>query len=139
MNFREHAIAGLITGSAVTGASYYFSRNIPFSLLMGAVTVAGSIAPDVDTGSIPSRIFAWIGIALAAVFMYFGKNKNAAATGIIYMAFSSDRHRGATHSWVLIMVCAGLGYAGFRQWMPIYFILMSAFSVGLITHKIIDS
>jgi hypothetical protein len=131
LDFKNHAIAGLATGSAVAGTSYYFSKNIEISFMMGAVTLAGSLIPDLDTGSIPSRIFAWIGIVLSLYLMYINQSKFAAIIGVAYMAFSAPKHRGLTHKWVLPIACLIGAYISKQVWP-------GAFAAGLVTHFALD-
>lgn len=131
MKFREHAIAGLITGSAVTGASYYFSKNIQVSFMMGVVTLAGSLCPDIDAASIPSRIFAWLGIIFSVYFIYINQAVYGACVGIVYMAFNVDHHRGITHKWSMVVVCL-IGMYIYKQAWP------GALAVGLCCHYILD-
>ncbi len=116
MNFRNHAIAGLITGSAATGATYYHSKNIQFSFAMGAVALAGSLAPDIDTGSVPSRIFAWVGILFSCYLIYIKQTRFAAYIGLIYMVLSSGKHRGLTHKWIIPIVCFIGSYLSKQAW-----------------------
>lgn len=131
MNFKEHLIFGSISGAVVLATSFYMSNNIEESLVFCAVTVAGSLVPDIDTGSVPSRIFAWIGIAVSCMFLYHGNSKPAAIIGIIYMLFSSDKHRGFTHKWILPIACLAWAYF-FKQTWPV------AFGIGLATHYVCD-
>lgn len=142
MNFKQHAAAGAATGFIVAGGSYYFLPDPRLGPVLGLIALAGALCPDIDTGSIPSRIFAWVGIAISLLLIYKGSPEPAAYIGIVYMAFSSDRHRGFTHKWILPIGCFVIG--GISIYYPETFpILMNLFwlipfGLGLVTHYIID-
>ena len=142
MNFKEHAAAGAATGLVVAGGSYYMLPDPRLGPVYGLIALAGSLSPDIDTGSIPSRIFAWVGIAISFLLIHENHPEAAAYIGIIYMAFSSDRHRGFTHKWILPIACFMIGGVGiyYPDVFPIFTRLfwLIPFGLGLITHLIID-
>ena len=139
MNFRQHLLAGTATSLIVGGISMYMTRDIRVAGIFVIVTIAGSLISDVDTGSIPSRIFAWIGIIASILLIQRGYPKPAAIIGIVYMAFSSDHHRGFTHKWILPYICFAAGiFAYFYQAQYGYLGLCIPFGLGLATHFIID-
>ena len=137
-NFKTHALAGLAASTILGGATIALTSNIKLGIAFGVSTLVGSLISDIDTGSIPSRIFAWIGIAISGLMMYFGKNQQAAIVGLIYMGLSSDKHRGFTHSWVLVAILMVLGFlAGYGKISP-EFVLLAPLSFGIAVHLIID-
>lgn len=138
MNFRAHALAGTATGLITGATAWYITKNPVAGLAFAGVTVIGSLASDIDTGSIPSRMFAWAGIIIAALLMWYGKDRHSAVTGIVYMAFSSDKHRGFTHGWALPVVCFVCSYLAYIHKIPLQFILLFPFAIGLLTHKAVD-
>ncbi len=142
MMFKEHAIAGLATGLVVAGGAYYFLPDPRLGPVFGLIAFAGSLAPDIDTGSIPSRIFAWAGIALSILLLHQNSPEPAAYIGIVYMAFSADKHRGFSHKWILPITCfliAGVGIY-YPDIFPLFKRLfwLIPFGLGIITHFIID-
>ena len=136
-NFKGHLIAGTATGIITGGTAWYITKNPIAGLVFAGVTIAGSLAPDIDVGSIPSRIFAWIGIALSALMIYNGRPTIGAYIGIAYMAFSSDKHRGITHKWILPAACFIAGWYGYVTQNSNYLMLVP-FGVGLIVHLCLD-
>ena len=132
MNFKAHLIAGSIAGIAISAINYYFSKDLKSSIILGSITLAASLVPDIDTGSIPSRIFAWLGILVSCFLLYFKNPFPAAIIGIVYMAFSSDKHRGFTHKWALPICCFIASYLTKQLWL-------SAFGLGLIVHYVMDN
>jgi len=131
MNFKEHAICGAIGGTIVGAVSYYFTKNHQTSIYLGSITLAGSLAPDIDNGSISSRIFAWIGIIVNILLIYLRMSYAAAIIGIIYMIFSSDKHRGITHKWILPFLCFIGSYLIKDFWL-------TALGLGFMIHYISD-
>lgn len=138
MKFKNHLIAGTATGIITGGTAWYITKNPEIGLSFAGVTLAGSLASDIDTGSIASRLFAWAGIIMAAVLMWYGKDRHAAIVGVVYMAFSSDKHRGFTHGWSLPAVCFVCSYFAYVREIPLQFVLLFPFAVGLLTHKAVD-
>jgi len=138
MMFKQHLLAGSATALIVGGTTMYMTKNPYIAVAFAITTIAGSLASDIDTGSIPSRIFAWIGIVIAAVFMWYGKDKHSAITGVVYMAFSSDKHRGFTHGWILPIVCLVCAYLAYIHKIPLAFVFLGPFAIGLLTHKLVD-
>ncbi len=129
--FKEHLIAGTAAGLATGTGALYMYGDPKLAGFLCAVTVAGSLVSDVDTGSVPSRIFAWIGIAVSILLLYQGNPVPAAYIGIIYMLFSSDKHRGFTHKWILPIGCFIALLITKQMWL-------GAFAIGLGTHYAVD-
>ena len=136
--FKEHATVGLVSGAIVGFGVGYYSSDYILGALFGMAVFVGSLASDIDTGSIPSKWFARIGIVLAIALMYYGQHKHASIIGLAYMGFSSDKHRGFTHGWPLIIVCFVVGYFGAISKIPAYFVLFAPFGAGLLIHKLLD-
>ena len=135
--FKTHNKWGIASALLYGVGSYVYTGNLKLSAISMVAILFGSLAPDVDTGSIPSRIFAWMGIALAAFFIVADKDRWAAIVGIIYMSFSSLKHRGLTHSMLLIVACVVAGMAAsFGKIHPNYFYL-APFGFGLFIHSFI--
>lgn len=138
MNFKQHAIIGAASSGIIAVGSFALTKNPAIALTFGVSLFVGSIIPDIDTGSIPSRIFAVATIILAGILMYFGLDKHAAIVGIINAALRIDKHRGYTHSWLLIIVCSAIGIVAAFGKIPEYFVLLAPFAVGLIVHYLVD-
>ena len=136
--FKEHATAGAIVGTIVGLGTAYVTSNMGYGFTFGVAAFTGSIIPDSDTGSIPSRIFAWVTIILSSILMYFGEYKQASVVGIIYAALSCGKHRGWTHGWTFIIACFAAAYLTTKGILPNYYILLGPFAFGLITHKFLD-
>lgn len=140
MNFKAHAIAGSISGISMSLFAYHCSdligyhslyHNLEKSIFFGLITLGASLAPDIDTGSFSSRIFAWIGIISSCILIYLNFPLASAIIGIVYMAFSSDKHRGFTHKWALPI-------SSFIVFIIANVFWLLSFSIGLITHYIVD-
>lgn len=131
MNFSQHARAGL-TASAFTGiASFFYYQKIDQPLLIGLVTFIGSIFPDLDTESIPSRWTARIGFICSLILLYNDKPTPVAIVGTLFFLVKSDKHRGFIHKYwfAAVFIIAGLLWSN-----P----LCLAFGVGLIVHYTVD-
>jgi len=138
MNFKNHLIAGTATSLIVGGGTFYLTRNIEQSIAFGLIALAGSQVSDIDTGSIPSRIFAWLGIAVSVFLLYLGYPTSSAVIGIIYMAFSSSGHRGLTHKWILPITCFIIAAISFKFPNMARYVWLAPFGVGICVHLIID-
>lgn len=138
MNFKSHLLAGTATSLIVGGSTYYINRDIEIAVIFAIITIAGSLISDLDTGSIPSRIFAGLGIATSIYLLYIKHEKLAAIVGIVFMAFNLDHHRGITHKWILPIVCFILGALSFKFPNMARYVLLIPFGFGLSTHFIID-
>lgn len=138
MNFREHSIAGTITGLIVGGTAYYITKNPEIGTAFAVITLAGSLLSDVDCGSIPSRIFAWVGIVLSVFLMYKGHNRYAGIVGLFYMSLSAGKHRGFTHKWIVPIMCLAIGVAGFYYPQFARYILFIPLGIGISVHLCLD-
>jgi len=145
MDFKEHAIGGASASLVAGVGTMYFTGDIVTSIFGAVTAMAGATSPDIDTASKPSRWFARLGIFVSVILMWIDANREAAITGIIYMAFSSDKHRGWTHSWWFAIACFVASFIAYSRIalpyigvLPIYFILAASFGLGLITHFILD-
>ena len=138
MNFKQHLLVGSATAAIVGGTTMYMSKDIRVAGLFAVVTLAGSLVSDLDTGSIPSRIFAWLGIIASIVLIREGMPTPAAIIGIVFMAFNVDHHRGITHKWILPYVCLAVGVFGYYNPQYRYLLLCIPFSIGIMTHFACD-
>lgn len=133
MNHKAHMIAGASVGSAI-GLFLFNYENQNQALIGGISCFLGSEFPDLDTGSIPSRIAARVGALSAIALIYFNLSFYAALIGVVYMVVKAQPHRGLTHSYALPVICFILASFVFPQ----YAIMLSCFGIGLIVHNIID-
>jgi len=133
MNHKAHMIAGASTGTVISLflLNYESTEN---ALAGGFAVFLGSEFPDLDTGSIPSRVAARVGFLAGIVLIYFGFPLYAAIIGCIYMAVKAQPHRGITHSYLLPIICFVLA----RLVFPQYSVMITCFGIGLIVHNIID-
>jgi len=138
MNFKNHLLAGTATGIITGATAWYITKNPSIGLVFAGVTVIGSLISDLDTGSIPSRIFAWIGIAASCFMLYTGKPKIAAVIGIIFMFFNLDHHRGFTHKWILPIVCFIAGGMALRYPQFRMYVALIPLGIGIATHLAAD-
>lgn len=130
MNFASHDKAGFWC-SVITGAAGYLFRTPETALLAGALCFIGSLAPDLDTDSIPSRWAARGGLILSAICLYTKVYLPAVIAGLVFFALKSFPHRSFTHSyfWPLALIAVGIYEQSF---------LYPAFAIGLICHLILD-
>lgn len=128
MKFRNHAILGLIGGTALTLIPTLLN---PYTL---PLTFLGSIFPDIDIKSKSSRII-YLLIFLSSIGLYFFYSMPIA---FILLAFSIlpqlTSHRGFFHS---ITACITISS------IPIFFLGISnplsiPFCIGFIIHLIAD-
>jgi len=133
MNFKGHLRAGLVA-SALSTVVYSLSANDSTpdagAMVFTAVLV-GSLVPDLDTNSIPSKITALLG-SIFCLWSLITKEPYPAlifATGFLFI--KSFNHRTWTHLWSLptILIAVAVKYN-----IP----LLIPFSVGIMTHYVID-
>lgn len=157
MNFVAHRNYGIATGLSLSigyyvyhAANYYaqsglilFSEKLFIaSLIMFAVTVAGSLAPDLDTSSTPSKWAArflslYIGLILLSgelidKFSYDVElhTKPALILAFIFVLCKSDKHRGITHALIWIPALIFLGWITGNHYLV-------GFAIGLFTHIVV--
>lgn len=131
MNFSSHARAGLTAAAAVSVASFIYFRNFDQAALTGLVLFAGSIFPDLDTDSIPSRWAARIGFVVSLTMLYLRKPFVPALAGMMFFLVKSGRHRGFIHKYCFPVFFLVLG-AGTGN------VLYAAFGAGLVVHLWLD-
>lgn len=135
MNFKEHLTGGLAAGTVATGTlaaipGHAASDPREYAFIF-ALIVAGSLAPDLDTHSKPSRYTAMAGAVFSAVSIYFKEYHYAAWAGLVFFIIKAQKHRGVTHSWLLPVLCVGVSlYMGN--------LFAAAFGGGLATHYVLD-
>lgn len=127
MNFKDHALIGAATG-LVTGACFLvYSGSWPLAIMQALTVFLGSLAPDLDTDSIPSRWTARIGFVVACIFMLENKYFPAAIIGSAFMLMKCGKHRGMTHKYYLPFILFGAA-AFFSNF------LFAAFGIGILVH-----
>ncbi len=143
MNFKEHSNAGIVVSVPVIGLSYYIFQDIRTSLTMGICCFAGSLIPDLDTGSTPSRItaIALLVWSLAAYSVYkFGVQipqrwvfniELCFWANLIYIAFKASKHRGISHKYILPVTFAFIAFYTGYLWF-------TAIAIGIIVHLFVD-
>jgi hypothetical protein len=131
MNFSEHAKAGGLVAAAVTiGLGLYLDDfKTPFQA--GLLAFSGSLFPDLDIDSIPSRYTARACFCFSIALMWLDNPWPPAIAGTLFFLVKSGKHRGFTHKYSLPLIC-GLLAAFYGNW------LFAAFGVGLLTHYALD-
>lgn len=131
MNFSDHSRAGLITSAVTITGSLFFGQHLEQAILLGAFVYIGSIFPDLDTESIPSRWAARIGLVFFCIMAYLNKPWPAAIAGALFFLVKADKHRGFTHKYWFItaFIVYGLYYHQY---------LACAFAIGLLVHFRVD-
>ncbi|MBU2647526.1 metal-dependent hydrolase [bacterium] len=133
MNFPSHLKAGLIASAAVTISARTITGTDKLESLamIFLLCLVGSLAPDLDTKSVPHKIAALFGFMFCIASIYTGHPYPAPyfATGFLFI--SSMDHRGYTHVYLWPLILIGAGLYG----MNLYLI---SFGVGLLTHYALD-
>jgi len=131
MNFVDHSRIGAISSVVIGTGSLIYGYELEQSVLIGIVVYIGSLFPDLDTDSIPSRWAARVGLVFFCIMAYLKKPWPPAIAGGLFFLLKADKHRGFTHKW----------------WFPLGFItygiyaeqsLAIAFGFGLIIHFKVD-
>jgi len=132
MNHKVHLLAGITAGFGV-GSFLYSYENQEQALIGGIACFLGAEFPDIDTGSIPSRVAARIGALSAIALIYLNLSFYAALIGTAFMIVKAQPHRGLTHSYLLPFMCFVLA----STYYDYYSIAASCFGIGLIVHILI--
>lgn len=149
MNFREHAIAGAATGTSVAAASYLLIPDIQelAPLTLGLCVFAGSLAPDLDTASKPSKwtarvLLVWSILALLKSeyqspfdelkhLQWLFEIKLVLWIDTSFIAFKSCKHRGISHKYVFPIAVFALAWFMSNPWLI-------ASGIGIIVHYLVD-
>lgn len=153
MNYKNHLIFGTVTSIATP----IIMNQIGFNLNMGEIAVivpvviAGSLFPDTDTASIPSRMYAILGLITSVFFYIIGMSNFIIPLWLPFIFAKMSHHRGWTHSWYLPAGLASMPYMLFvftvdlprfqhiAKLMFEYRLVFMAFSVGLVCHLLLDT
>jgi len=159
MNFQQHKDYG-IGAAVVTSALYYVYMTSSYYFQSGAfafsidlfwyciamllLVFVGSLVPDLDTKSTPSRIVSTF-LAIYWGLILFSKEINdyldlnytihwvpAGVLSFIFLICSASKHRGITHALLWVPAVAGLGIYTSDH-------LLVGFAIGLGTHYYCDS
>lgn len=135
MNFYSHAKAGLLAASIMGGVAAFVNKDLQTAVYSFTLTFCGSIFPDLDTESIPSRWAARAGLLFTSACIFLDNLFPAAIAGMLFFAIKSGHHRGFTHKYPLPVICILLSfYLGFWDSM-----LYASFGIGLICHLMLDN
>ena len=146
-NYKVHAQAGAIASIPIILLSEYLIQDIRSSITIGISVFLGSLAPDLDCESKPSKIvgriiFFYLLIALLkdyseSVFESFKIDtwlfnlKLPAWCAVIFLGFKLDSHRGFTHKYIFPLIFFGIMYYTQLIWF-------GAFALGIIVHYVVD-
>lgn len=152
MNYPYHLAAGAIVGLSAPIIMNEIGISIPEQqqLFVFPAIVLGSIFPDIDTESIPSKIYATFALVCLTVFAIKHRPWHGVILMIPYLAAKISRHRGWTHSLkfifslILIPLIVTLLAIAFPSigWLANllldYYITICCFAAGNVVHKILD-
>lgn len=131
MNFNEHLKAGVIGGVVTAVAASYITKKPEHLAAVFGLTVAGSLFPDLDTASNPSRITALCLTIFGIVSIYTREPYLALYFMTAFCLVKSFKHRGFSHSY---MIPAALIFMSYDFSVPWF----AAFGIGCIIHLFID-
>lgn len=153
-NFKAHAYAGVSVALAITISCIYYGIIGGLSQIKIVITaiIFGSLFPDTDCKSTPTRIYA-TGLILAIPYLlYMNLDFKLISIPLIPFLFAqAGKHRGWTHSLVtpLILfftdfILRGITYIiqpEFRhviETITMYSLHIQSFAVGMLVHIILD-
>ena len=131
MNFAQHARGGLTASIVVTMTSFIYFRDFDRSLLRGLMIFTGSLFPDLDTDSKPSKWAARIGLVVSVVTLALNKPYIAGMIGTMFFFVKSGRHRGFIHKYHFPAICFILTWGTGN-------LFYAAFGLGLVVHFWLD-
>lgn len=138
MLFKQHLKYGLISSSATTACYSVMTMyndwhlSVDNHLIVFFATLAGSLAPDLDAHSKPSKIVALFGsiFCLAAIYQREPYPALIFATGFLFI--KSFSHRTWTHVYSLPLVLTIIAFK-----MDLWFLI--PVSGGLCVHYAVDT
>lgn len=153
MNYKNHLIFGTASSVAtpVIMNIIGFGLNTKETVIIMASCLAGSLFPDCDTQSIPSRIYATLGAVLSVLCYFAGMSGFVWLIWIPFILAKMSKHRGWTHSkWLPIgltlapylLSALSIIFELFQYYGSLAFnyrYIFIAFSIGLITHILLDT
>lgn len=153
MNFKMHLISGIVVSGGLVSAGLLLDYGMTpndIKMIVPAV-ILGSLFPDLDTESYISKIYA---VFLVVILVFLAYNK-LLIFGLIflapYLAAKISKHRGWTHSYLLVVALFGLTQAsaylsgfipGKYVWIVVmivfYSLAMYSFAIGVMIHDFCD-
>lgn len=132
--FKTHALSGAGSGFLVATGIGYITGRIDVAVTFWFFVFVGSILPDIDTGSIPSRVFSIATVIIAGIFIFKGMDRHAAITGILNAVMRIDKHRGFMHSLLLVIILLIIGAMGCFGKIHMYYSVLAPLSFGMFVH-----
>ncbi len=153
MNYKNHLIFGISTSIATPAIMNQIGYNLNPSdiALIIPTVIAGSLFPDCDTQSIPSRIYAILGLITSVFFFIAGMNNFIIPLWLPFIFAKMSKHRGWTHSpllplglilvpWLIFKTTiSSLNYQHIAELTHEYRFVFLSFSIGLICHLVLDT
>lgn len=153
MNKDAHLIGSCVISAASTGILYYTDTNTSTNtlILCAIAVILGGNFPDVDTKSVPSKIYALM-IALSfPILFYVGMFWYWFAFLVPFIAAQIWSHRSWTHSMKFIFALVGIVIAAelisfaipdklqyIKQIILRFDLQIVCFALGVFTHKFLD-
>lgn len=130
MKFRNHAVIGIIAGTALT----------PFlGLFAVPATFIGSIYPDIDIKSKSSRILYLLFFVVAGVLWFLNYTSISLAVLVFSLLPQLTSHRGFFHSITAsILISAVIAGVSFMILKAVSIPLVVCFFIGYILHLLAD-
>jgi len=131
MNFREHLIAGAIGSVAIAGTHAAITQSVDLFPLISIACLFGSLAPDLDTQSKPSKFVALLLSAFCVYSIIVREPYFALFLSAGFLFIKSFNHRTFTHIWTLPIILCFVAYKTDT-------FLLYSFSFGLCVHYSVD-
>lgn len=131
MNFPEHLKAGFAGSIAVTCCAVGFTQEPLELLAVFGVTLAGSLAPDLDTQSTPSMAAAAIAFAIGIGGFVFREPYVPLAITTFFCFIKIFSHRTWVHTYTVVAIILFLGIE-YNEPITV------PFCIGYIIHFVVD-
>lgn len=153
MNFKAHAVGGVITSAVVSSFSLIASTNaieVSDPFVVFGICFFMSLFPDLDTASIPQKWFYRCLIIVLCILFYFQEYKIISLISIFSITPLLHKHRGWTH-WkitpfvisIIVLILYDRALNGSEYYIEEVFLsyLIFVFAVvsGHYTHLLLDS
>lgn len=152
MNFKAHLSAGVIAGLTIPIIARKIGFDIPNSreFYMIPAVILGSVLPDIDTKSVPSKFYAVFSLLALIIFAIKKMPWHGVLLITPYLLAKIGKHRGFTHSnWIpILIIISPIITRAIYIFFPIsaeikkivfdYYWLLLSFAIGVFVHKFLD-
>lgn len=122
--------------------TYFTAPTLIDTLIYFVLFIGGALFPDTDIKSIAQKLFYFISFIILGFLIFLGRFDIAAYIGIIIILPLLGKHRGWTHSPIVMFLLSGLILAvpiyktGIQDFSTVMYAI--SFFLGFLSHLFLD-